>query len=217
MSSCNGQRRLRGTVVARGKKMSDPRNRAHAIDMQNSAVTGAEHFRLIIAKHGPETEQKRGRWRTDLFDGANRLRPNCFVLIRKQLEQMRKQIVLTETAALHERQCTGSAQSSGSIGLAPPHWLHLDVTHPPEKDVYFLIFQSSERMAQRVLSPTLRIRLHRILEEAIKCLLQISRQIRSLKFAHQIGRLCHNKIIAVSKRLAQRFAAKVLGPFAECV
>src|ERR1035438_5127211 len=43
-------------VVGSGKETSDPRDRAHAFDMQDSAVASPEHFGLVSAHHSSQAK-----------------------------------------------------------------------------------------------------------------------------------------------------------------
>ena len=86
---------------------------------------------------------------------------------------MCKEIPFGETAALHEGEGAGGAQSSRRVGLSAPDRFHLDVPHPAKKNSFILMFKGGKGAAERILGPALRIRLHRILKEAVERYQQI--------------------------------------------
>src|SRR5579862_4378085 len=110
---------------------------------------------------------------------------------------MQEQIVLTQTAALYQREGTGGAQSSRCVGAPSPYRFHLDVPHPAQKKFRLLIFESGERPAEGILGPALRIPLDRILEESIKGQEQIGHQIGHPEIADEVCSFCHDEVVAV--------------------
>ena len=83
--------------------------------------------------------------------------------------------------------------------------------HSAQEKVDILIFEGSQRAADRVLGPALRIALHRIVKESIERRDDILGQRSYLQFTNEINRLAHHKIILVAERLPQRHNAHFLG------
>src|SRR5690242_1572839 len=113
MCTCDGKRRLACGVVGGCEESGDPWNGARAIDAQDSGVTRAEDFWLVVAECGPLSQQQRRRCRADLLDGPDNLCPDSLVLIADKIDEVSKQISLGEGATLDEGQSAASAHSAG--------------------------------------------------------------------------------------------------------
>ena len=202
MGRGNCQRGFTGGIVRSPEKLAHPRDRPHAFNAQNAAVTGAEDFRLIIPENCSRAQQQGSGWRTDLRHCSQDFNPHSLVFICEQIDQVRKQIYLPENSTLYECKGAGSPECSGSVRAPSVDGFELDVPQPPEKRLGFLVFECRKGTAECVFRPALRICLFSVFEKAVERGQEFRSQLLHVRLANQVGGFGYNEVISVCDRAA---------------